>query len=286
MIIWSRYLHTVTKLETFPAIVSIASEIRMSYDTYHFYGKTRRDKQHGLFKYTLEGEGCFEDASGIHKIKKGQGFLCNVCDPETGYYYPKDGTEPWRFVYIAFNGSSPINIVKDICLKYGTVFDISEDDDVIRTLMSFSGKAEKQELITPSEALSLVVKTLSGLVRSKEQGVKHYPENNIIKEFQQLIEKHIDKNINVSEIASMMDISREHISRIFREHLRTSPRDFLQNYKMRLACHMLKESNMSIKEIAYNLGYDQPGNFIRTFKRYIKLSPKKYRQSGDISFLT
>ncbi|MHC4871464.1 MAG: AraC family transcriptional regulator [Planctomycetota bacterium] len=283
MIIWVKSLRTVPHLPSLPGRITIASEARMSYEDYHFYGKTRKGSPNIVFKYTLAGEGCFLNSSGEHRIKKGSGFLCNVRDPETGYYYPKDGTEPWRYIYISLIGSCALDMVKDINDRYGHIFTLPENRGIIQTMSSFSGRTEDQIMVSPSESLSLMMELISALVKSKEQTISHSTENLLIKRFQKTIEQHVDENINVSQIADIMDISREHLARIFKEYMGVSPHEFLQNYKMRFACHMLKESSMSIKQISNNLGYDQPGHFTRTFKRAVGVPPREFREKGSLT---
>lgn len=288
MINWIKHLQTISIMPTIPAHIIISSEVRTSYDTYHFYGKTRNRTTHiALFQYTLDGEGCFENKKGSHRLKKGTGFFCDVLDPETAYYYPKDRTLPWRFLYIFFDGSFALSMLKDINSRYGHVFQLPENKGIIQKIIGFSGKSERQIMITPSQSLSLLTELINALLKSKEENIKSPSGNTLIERFQQEIELHINENINVSQIAAHLDISREHISRVFREEMRTTPHEFLQNYKMRLACHLLKESSSSIKEVSHQLGFDQPGHFTRTFKRAIGLSPRDFRENGDLtSYLT
>lgn len=46
---------------------------------------------------------------------------------------------------------------------------------------------------------------------------------------------------------------------------------------MKKATNLLEYSSMSIKEIAYQLGYLNPSSFMKSFKKYTSLTPSQYR---------
>jgi transcriptional regulator GlxA family with amidase domain len=52
---------------------------------------------------------------------------------------------------------------------------------------------------------------------------------------------------------------------------------FLENWRIRHACQLLKETNLSIKEIAASVGYSIPHSFIQAFKRQKNATPREYR---------
>ena len=103
MHIWTTRFQTLRPLAALPPLRQASSEKILS-TSYEFHGKNRQRERHSIFKYTLEGEGAFGDSEGEHRVGKGRGFLTRIADPETSYYYPKDGTRPWTFVYVAFSG--------------------------------------------------------------------------------------------------------------------------------------------------------------------------------------
>lgn len=57
-----------------------------------------------------------------------------------------------------------------------------------------------------------------------------------------------------------------------------SPVDYFIQLKMQRACQLLFFGTKHIKEIATDLGYDNPYYFSRLFKKYIGKAPKEYRR--------
>ena len=91
------------------------------------------------------------------------------------------------------------------------------------------------------------------------------------------IQQNLHKNITVNEIASYTGISTTHLNRLFREHVKQSPIDYFIEQKINWAAHMLTQTYLSIKEIAFTVGYEDQLYFSNRFKKIYNISPKEYR---------
>ena len=60
----------------------------------------------------------------------------------------------------------------------------------------------------------------------------------------------------------------------------TSYKDLLEETRRQLALQYLRDSRRSIGEITYLLGFSEPSNFTRAFKRWTGKSPVQYRMTG------
>ena len=92
------------------------------------------------------------------------------------------------------------------------------------------------------------------------------------------IHENIHKPISISKMAELMNCSTSTLERTFRKLLHASPMDFTRKLKMQYACKSLINSESSIFDIAFSLGYADQSHFIRDFKRFIKITPFKYRK--------
>ena len=91
------------------------------------------------------------------------------------------------------------------------------------------------------------------------------------------IHKNYRKKISTQKLASVTDVSPQHIIRLFKLHLNTTPIEYINRTKIFHAIDMLRHTDMSIKEISYELGFDDPNYFSRLFKKEEKMSPKDTR---------
>lgn len=58
----------------------------------------------------------------------------------------------------------------------------------------------------------------------------------------------------------------------------TSYQQLVEDWRQRMACHYLASTRLAVQQIAYLLGYADPANFGRAFRRYHGLTPRQYRQ--------
>jgi transcriptional regulator GlxA family with amidase domain len=80
------------------------------------------------------------------------------------------------------------------------------------------------------------------------------------------------------DLATLSGMSEAHFFRRFRQATGSSPIDFLRRERINHARRRLLQSNDLVKEIAEQVGYNDPFFFSRDFKRYTGLAPREYRR--------
>lgn len=89
---------------------------------------------------------------------------------------------------------------------------------------------------------------------------------------------HLEKRIGVTELADAASVSVSTLERLFKEHMNTTPRQFILQVKMSAACDRLINSGQQVKEIAASLGYEEHANFTRAFTKVMGMSPRSYQR--------
>ncbi len=97
------------------------------------------------------------------------------------------------------------------------------------------------------------------------------------------IKEYLDKNytepITLESLSEMVYVSKCYLSHMFKEQTGTSPIKYLTQKRIESACAMLKDTNMSVKEISKTVGYENPLYFSQVFKNVLNMSPLDYRNS-------
>jgi AraC-like DNA-binding protein len=93
--------------------------------------------------------------------------------------------------------------------------------------------------------------------------------------------KHITKQLTLADLSREFELSKSYINIIFNNYTSRSPIDFFIDLKMQEACKLLKSTNMFVKEVSAELGYDDPYYFSRIFKKIIGMSPRAYQNKTD-----
>ena len=101
-----------------------------------------------------------------------------------------------------------------------------------------------------------------------------------ISKYRQLI-NHIQENISpsmkVDQLAEFMNMSRSALSKSFRRDIGISLKEYLTRIQMERAMNLLSSTDLTIEEIAFQLGYTNVPYFFRSFKKTVGESPGKYR---------
>lgn len=85
----------------------------------------------------------------------------------------------------------------------------------------------------------------------------------------------------LEELAGLAYISPSHFSSLFVSIVGMSPIEYLIRLRLDKACHMLKNSNEKIVDIAMECGFKTLSNFNRLFKRNIGMEPRRFRETGQ-----
>lgn len=91
------------------------------------------------------------------------------------------------------------------------------------------------------------------------------------------MKNNIHKKLIVEDMASLHNLSSSHFSSLFRKATGMPPIDYFIHLKMQRACQLLYVNNAKIKEVAMDLGYEDPYYFSRLFKKYMGSSPEQYK---------
>ena len=92
------------------------------------------------------------------------------------------------------------------------------------------------------------------------------------------IHSHIAENIDIDELANEACITKPYLIRIFKREMGTSPLKYINAKKVERAQLLLYTSDMTVKEVAYTLGFSDHSYFIRMFRKTSGITPQDYRE--------
>lgn len=106
-------------------------------------------------------------------------------------------------------------------------------------------------------------------------------ESTLHRRFEALVEAHFSEHWPVARYAERLAVSPTHLSRVLRAATGQPASAIILERIIREARRNLAYSNLSIAQIAYALGYDDPAHFSKLFRRATGLSPRAFRQQQE-----
>jgi AraC-like DNA-binding protein len=94
------------------------------------------------------------------------------------------------------------------------------------------------------------------------------------------IEAQSHREIDLEDIARQAGVSPFHFLRSFSSVLGVTPHQYLVRSRLRRAARYLTEDNKPVTDVAYDVGFNDLSNFVRTFHRAAGVSPLKFRQAS------
>ena len=95
-----------------------------------------------------------------------------------------------------------------------------------------------------------------------------------------LMESNLAQKINIAKLASAMNISIATMNRLFQRHFGKSAERYWNDLKMQRAALQLRNSQLSIKEVAQRVGYSDQLHFSHRFKKFSGMSPTDFRRQN------
>lgn len=99
-------------------------------------------------------------------------------------------------------------------------------------------------------------------------------------DFKEIIKLHLYSNLSIEELARLCNMSLSSFQREFKKEFNDTPNNFINTKKLEKAKELLSIADLSISEIAYEIGFNDPLYFTRFFKNNTGDSPTKYRSKN------
>lgn len=128
-------------------------------------------------------------------------------------------------------------------------------------------------------------KSLQDLTETVEQTVAFFPQesvqedkNTLIHRVEQYVEDHLDSPLTVGDIANVMFMNADYLSRLFKDKKGIPLKEHIVNRKMQTAQVLLRTTSLPVGVIAAKVGYESYSYFSQAYKKVIGYSPSEERK--------
>lgn len=247
-------------------------------DGYFFeWNEGRILKEYQLI-YIAAGKGIFE-AQHIGQVEVNPGTLFFLY-PGTWHRFKPEVSTGWSEYWVGFEGHYADHLMNQDCfsaekplLQMGFNAEFINIFIQLIDTIRFGGPGSRQLAACLNiQLLGLVY--ASALLKTQSNDRKTQLINNI----KYSIHENLGSAISAEELAASHNVSYAWFRKAFKEITGQSPGQYQLNLKIQKACRMLRETNLSISEIAFRNGFDSEYYFSRIFKSKMSKSPTNYRK--------
>ena len=200
--------------------------------------------------------------------------------PRCSYQFGPVDVEGWHHFWVTFRGARAQRLMEKGFIPlspkgYAPVLQATQMQEEFGSLIELVRRNKSQE---HPRAVALLESILAIAWEDKLSGQKRvHPEYKAIAEAINHLQKNLYQEPDWNWLSQKAGMSYSKFRRLFRELEKDSPHDYFLRCRMRASAELLRNTDLSIKDIAYRFGYDDIGQFSKLFKQKIGVPPSQFR---------
>ena len=227
--------------------------------------------------------------NGVGRITTGSGTEYSIADNQLLFlncnqtFSLQSIVLPWNFKLFFINGNSLsvfLNIIhtqKNNCFQLSPVSPVLYD---LRSLLSVCQEPDVSDLLFMhrelTEILSLLCSTCFPAVSSDHSNAAWY-----LIEMKDFLDNHYQQDFSLKQFENSFKINRYRLCREFSSCYGLPPLQYLTQKRLEKAKKILLTTDLSIHEVSSMIGYENTNHFINLFKKYVSMTPGKFRQTAQ-----
>lgn len=230
--------------------------------------------------YLKSGEGFFANSNELHCMKMGEGkdvqYISIVFNPQVirnglsllldeKYIFPILGNTELSYLFLQDSKYAP------------QIYDKMTKIEKYHLERNFGFEVYIRNIL--SEIWLLLLQYKKSCI--SDTPIKNKLDSNRIRAMLSFIQQHYSEDISLLDIAETASISVSECCRCFKRSLRLSPIEYLVEYRLGEAAMQLMQTEKSISEICFDVGFNSTSYFANKFRRQFNKTPRAYRKAED-----
>ena len=226
--------------------------------------------------YIIKGEGLFSAAGKTWNVIPGSMLMVM---PGLKHWYKPVLEKGWHEYWVGFKGSYFDKLAKEGFLSEERLFfNIGRYDYLISVFHKIFDEVNSLKPLYQMKACSAVLTLITEMIsRSRRQEQPDFYQQ-IVEKAKYLMESNIAGDINIPSIATQIGISTSRLNEIFKQFSSMTPYQYYIQLKIHKAEQILSEENISVKEAAWRMGFEDQYYFSRLFKNKTGIAPSDWKK--------
>ena len=227
--------------------------------------------------YIVKGRGEFANQTTSYDIVKGTLVLLR---PGVWHSYKPSKNEGWTEYFIGFSGEMADKAIEKLFAEDEQIFNVGLKQEMVDLYQRAIEVAAEDRPSAQQLLCGIVMHLLGNLSYIAHSAITADRMDQIIEQAKAIMQEKASQNIDLDMLAEQLNVSYSWFRKVFREYTGYPPAKYFMLVKLRRAQYLLVNTQESIKEIAFSLGFKSPEHFYTTFKRVMGLTPSIYRKSS------
>ncbi|BFI99628.1 MAG: AraC family transcriptional regulator [Priestia megaterium] len=225
----------------------------------------------------IKGRGELRVNDEVYIIKENEGMFLTPHVPHE--YYPV--TSEWQVCWVSFNGS----VIDDIMLSLQFINSgkivLTHAESLYRMLQELMNRLEENHTSSTMQCSEL----LYSVILKLRQDSVYIESKSRLQQITQLnpalryIEEYYHQPLTLEVLAQQLNVTEQYTCLLFQQSLGIRPFEYVTRVRIQKAKKLLlKNSQISVQDIARQVGYEHPSYFIKRFKEQENVTPTVFRK--------
>jgi len=229
-----------------------------------------------LLVYTLSGKGILRYKNKTCILLPGQAFFIDCMEHQ---YYATDKQDLWEILWVHMNGATTRGYYEQYAKLGNPVVTLAQDSPVPANMRDIIEIERNRDIRSELISSKLLVQLLTDiLLATNDLPDTGYILPAYVKATMADMEKRFSERITLDELADKFSVNKFHLAKEFKKYTGSTPNEYLINVRINYAKEWLKYSDMTVAEIANQVGIDNVSHFINLFKNRIDKTPLAFRK--------
>lgn len=227
--------------------------------------------------YIVKGRGVFANQSASCDIAKGTMVLLR---PGVWHSYKPSTSDGWTEYFIGFSGEIADRAIARLFAEEEQLFNVGLKQELVDLYQRAIEVASADRPAAQQLLCGIVMHILGSLNYISRNTVGADRMDQIVEQAKAIMQEKAAQNLDLEVLAEQLNVSYSWFRKVFREYTGYPPAKYFMMVKLHRAQYLLVNTQESIKEIAFSLGFKSPEHFYTTFRRVMGSTPSIYRKSS------
>lgn len=244
----------------------------------HHFRERKEGINQTILIYNVEGNGTISIAGQDVQLPADHFYIIPEGMPHA---YAADMQNPWSIYWIHFTGEKAKHIAKPVLQQIPVIRNktsrINNRLELFNELFHNLGRGYSMETLEyVNLCLPRLIASFTYLPQYRSLN-EQFTKDPISLSINYMLEN-INRKFRLEELSGAVKLSASHFSKLFLSRTGHSPIDYFIQLKIQRSCRLLDNTDLSISDVAREMGFDDQFYFSRQFRKVMNMSPREYRK--------